>query len=194
MDTRAILVAAALEVLEREGGARFSTRAVCVIAAVSAPTLYHHFGNADGLLSAALEKAFQQLVESKHAAIESTDPKQALGEGWDDYVRFAAERPRLYAAMMARILQGAKIPAAEQAYSLLRDRVAAIAATGALVLDQEDAAEVVWASANAAAMLYATAAMQAAARLRTPSQAVIEGLRERALKMICQSDPRKERS
>jgi hypothetical protein len=40
-------------------------------------------------------------------------------EGWDDYVRFSAERPRLYAAMMARVLRGAAIPAVVAG---LRDR------------------------------------------------------------------------
>ncbi len=56
MDTRETLVAAALKILEREGAAQFSTRAVCSIAKVTAPTLYHHFGSADGLLSAAVEE------------------------------------------------------------------------------------------------------------------------------------------
>ncbi len=45
--------------------------------------------------------------------MRSPDPIAALRAGWDNYVRFAAERPRLYAAMMARILQGADIPAAD---------------------------------------------------------------------------------
>ena len=42
MDTRDTLLAAALKVLEDEGEAQFSTRSVCAIAKVTAPTLYHH--------------------------------------------------------------------------------------------------------------------------------------------------------
>ena len=38
MDTRAALLAAALKVLEEEGEAQFSTRSVCAIANVTAPT------------------------------------------------------------------------------------------------------------------------------------------------------------
>jgi AcrR family transcriptional regulator len=194
MNTRAILITAALGVLEREGEARFSTRAVCAIAKVSAPTLYHHFGSADGLLSAALSEAFQQLVARKQAGAAPSDPQLALNDGWDDYVAVAAEHPRLYAAMMARVLQGASIPAAERAYELLRDQIAAIDAAGGLAMDQHDAAQLVWASSNAAAMLHATAAMQAAARMPPPPKAVIDGLRERAMQMICRSDSSKERS
>src|SRR6516225_6840849 len=92
MDTRVTLLTAALKVLEDEGEAQFSTRAVCALANVTAPTLYHHYGSADGLLSAAMAEAFSQFLDSKKAAVKSTEPVTALREGWDDYVRFAAAR------------------------------------------------------------------------------------------------------
>jgi hypothetical protein len=53
------------------------------------------YGNADGLLSAAMVEAFSQFLESKKAAVQSPDPVTALREGWDDYVRFAA-RPHYF--------------------------------------------------------------------------------------------------
>ena len=92
MDTRDTLLNAALKVLEEEGEEQFSTRRICAIAKVTAPTLYHHFGNADGLLSAAMAEAFAQFLASKKAATQSANPVTALREGWDDYVRFAAAR------------------------------------------------------------------------------------------------------
>src|SRR5580698_11102175 len=156
MDARAALLAAALKVLEDKGEAQFSTRAVCALARVTAPTLYHHYGSADGLLSAAMTEAFSQFLESKKAAVQSPEPVTALREGWDDYVRFAAARPRLYAAMMARVLQGAQIPAAQQAFALLIERISAIGAQGRLDPTVEAAADLMWASANAASLLYVT--------------------------------------
>lgn len=185
MDTRDALLAAALKVLEEDGEAQFSTRAVCAIANVTAPTLYHHFGNADGLLSAALAEAFRQFLESKKAATTSPDPVIALEQGWDDYVRFAAARPRLYAAMMSRVLQGSSIPAAEQAFELLNQRIRAIAAEGRLAGTVEEAADQSWASANAAAMLHVTA------RLRSsppPDPAVLDALRDNAIRAILARD------
>ncbi|MDF2684643.1 MAG: TetR family transcriptional regulator [Brevibacillus sp.] len=47
----------------------------------------------------------------------------ALREGWDDYVRFAAAHPRFYAVMKGRVLNDAEIPAAEQAFALLIQRI-----------------------------------------------------------------------
>src|SRR5208282_1851356 len=181
MDTRETLVAAALKVLEQDGEAQFSTRAVCAIANVTAPTLYHHFGNADGLLSAAMAEAFAQFLESKKAAVQSPDPETALRQGWDDYVRFAAARPRLYAAMMSRVLQGGKIPAAEQGFAQLKDRIAAIAAEGRLAVMSEVAADLAWASVNAAALLHVTAQFRNTA---PPDPAAVNGLRELAMALI----------
>jgi len=186
MDTRAALLAAALKVLEEEGEAQFSTRSVCAIANVTAPTLYHYYGSADGLLSAAITEAFAQFLESKRAAVQSADPVIALREGWDDYVRFAAARPRLYAVMLSRVLDGATIPAAEQAFALLIERIAAIASKGRLALTVETAADLMWASANVASLLHITAQLRKAL---PPSSAVLDQIRENALRAIlnCES-------
>ena len=181
MNTRAALLSAALKVLEDEGEAQFSTRAVCALANVTAPTLYHHYGSADGLLSAAMTEAFSQFLESKKAAVQSRNPVTALREGWHDYVRFAAARPRLYAAMMSRLLNGAQIPAAEQAFALLIERLAAIAADGRLALAVTAAADVVWASANAASLLYVTAQLRKTA---LPTAVVLKHIRENAMQAI----------
>lgn len=188
MNTRESLVAAALEVLERDGESQFSTRAVCALAKVTAPTLYHHFGNADALLSAAIALAFEQFLASKKKAVGSSDPVTALTQGWDNYVRFAAERPRLYSAMMSRILSGAEIPAAKQAYGLLIDRIKAVAAEGKLVMETEAAAHVVWASANGAALLCATASQPGKISGHLPDPVVMRGLRDAAIRTICKTD------
>ena len=181
MNTRDILLDAALKVLEEDGEAQFSTRKVCAIANVTAPTLYHHYGSADGLLSAAMTEAFGQFLESKKAVVQSADPVMVLREGWNDYVRFAATRPRLYAAMMSRVLDGADIPAAEQAFALLITRIAAIAAKGRLRPTVAAAADLMWASANAASMLHVTARLRKGA---PPTAVVLEQIRENALRSI----------
>jgi AcrR family transcriptional regulator len=172
------LVAAALEVLEHQGEAAFSTRAVCAMAGVTAPTLYHHFGSADGLLNAAITEAFAQFLASKKAEVFSADPVVALRQGWDNYVRFATERPRLYAAMLVRVLQGASIPAADAARALLIERVQAVAGTYRLAMETHAAADLIWASAHAASTLYLIAQEQ------QPDPIVIETLREQAIQSI----------
>lgn len=185
MKTYDMLLNAALKLLEEKGEAQFTTRNVCAIANITAPSLYHHFGSVDGLLSAAIEQAFSQFLASKQAAVQSDDPATALREGWDDYVRFAAARPRLYAAMMSRVLDGAEIPAASQAYSLLLSRISAIAMQNRLAPSVDDAASIIWASANAASLLYVTAQLRSTG---APSTEVIAQIRENAFRTILNSE------
>ncbi len=181
MNTYDKILAAALMVLEEGGGAQFSTRAVTKIAQVTAPTLYHHFGNADGLLSAAIVEAFKQLFESKIAAVESTIPEMALRQGWDDYVRFAATRPRIYAAMMGRLLEGAHIEAADQSYQTLVKNIQRTAAEGKLAVPTQAAADLVWASANTASWLYVTAQIR---KEPPPETDVVDLIRESVMQII----------
>jgi len=134
------------------------------------------------LLSAALAEAFEQFLESKRLVKkQSADPAIALRKGWDNYVRFAAERPLLYAAMISRVLLGAKIPAAEEARASNLENIRAIAAQGRLAMSPEAAADLAWASAHAAATLHVTA------QGRAPDPAVINFLREQAMKTILKS-------
>lgn len=189
MNTYEKILAAALQVLEEEGGAKFSTRAVCTIAQVSAPTLYHHFGNADGLLSAAIMEAFQQLLQRKSAAVLSSHPQEALRQGWDNFVGFAATRPRLYSAMMGRLLEGAQIEAATRAYQLLVHNVQAIADEDQLAVPLETAAGLIWASANAASLLHVTAETR---KTPPPEPSVVHLIRESAMQLILKSDDEKE--
>ena len=96
-------------------------------------------------------------------------------------MRFAAARPGLYAAMMSRVLQGGKIPAAEQGFAQLIDRIAAIAAEGRLAVMSEAAVDLAWASANAAALLHVTAQFR---KTTPPDPTTVIGLREQAMTLI----------
>ncbi len=189
MDTRQTIVAAAISIIERDGQAKFTTREVCDLACVTAPTLYHHFGSVDGLLSAVITEAFDQFLLAKEDSVRSPDPIEALREGWDGYVLFAARRPRLYGAMMARVLQGINLPAADNAYRLLVDRIEAIAAVERLKVTVSAASQIAWASANAAALLHVTAALQVASEMQPADVKVIESLRDRSLETILRTTP-----
>lgn len=176
-----------MTLIEEEGEARFSTRAVCDLAKVTAPTLYHHFQSADGLLSSAITEAFEQFLVLKKMAVKSPDPVAALIEGWDNYVGFAAARPRLCAAMMARFLSGADLPAAREGQAMLRQRIARIEAAGRLAITPEAAVQLVWASVNVAAMLHLSATLQPGINMGTPDPATVARLRNSAVQVICTS-------
>lgn len=177
MDTKETLVAHALAIIESDGVAGFSTRRICTSSGVTAPTLYHHFGSADGLLSAAVMRGFAEFLVRKAGRAPKGSLADDLLDGWDDYVAFARERPRLYAAMTARLLSGADIPAAAEAKQLLVAKLQALEAGTRLTLPVSDAADLVWSTAHAAALLYAAAA-------DPPDSAVVGALRRTAANVL----------
>lgn len=67
------------------------------------------------------------------------------------------------------------------------ERVAAIAAEGGLAPTAEMAADLIWASANAASLLYVTVQLHKAP---PPTSAVLEDIREHAMQAILSSEPK----
>ena len=163
MDTRTRIAGIALSLIETAGPAGFTTRAVCERAGVTAPTLYHHFGDIDGLVSAAIEQGFELFLERKKAQPQSGDRLVDVMRGWDDYVAFARERPRLYAAMMSRVMEGRRIEAAIASRLHLEARLERLSEVRRLQYSIRTTADIMWATAHAAAMLCIAAAPKAPA-------------------------------
>jgi AcrR family transcriptional regulator len=111
--TRDRLLAAAGELLAESPDV--STRAICDRAGVQAPTLYHYFGNKQGLLAAVVETRFTSHMDEMTA---NGDPVAALRESWDHHVRFGLANPNHYA------LTSTLMPAAEKLLAVLLNDIA----------------------------------------------------------------------
>jgi AcrR family transcriptional regulator len=184
MNARSRLASEALAVLEQDGIEGFSTRKICERAGVTAPTLYHHFGDADGLVSAAVDRGFEEFLARKVSRPSTAHPEADLLEGWDDYVAFARERPRIYAAMIARVFGGGAVPAAEAARAHLVAKLDALAGAEGLALPVQAAADLLWATAHSAAMLYASRSSA------IPDDSVIAALRASAASVLINAPER----
>ena len=136
--TRDRLLAAAGELLTESP--EVSTRAICERAGVQAPTLYHYFGNKQGLIAAVVETRF---AEHMAAVAPDDDPVTALHSSWDHHVRFGLANPNHYA------LTSTLMPVAEK---LLTGHLNEIARHGRLRTAPEVAARQLVA-ANAGATL-----------------------------------------
>lgn len=111
--TRDRLLAAAGELLTESPDV--STRAICDRAGVQAPTLYHYFGNKQGLLAAVVESRFSAHLRSAPAG---DDPVATLRASWDHHVRFGLTNPNYYA------LTSTLMPVAEKLLSELLNDIA----------------------------------------------------------------------
>jgi AcrR family transcriptional regulator len=99
-DLQNALVDAAQTILEREGPAALSLRAVAREAGVSPAAPYHHFKDKDELIAAVAKRGFEMLSEAMRnaAARKDNDRDRGLAIGVA-YVCFARDNPAMYHTM-----------------------------------------------------------------------------------------------
>jgi AcrR family transcriptional regulator len=130
-DTRQALIDAAADVIARRGVEAASTREIYALAGVKAPTLYHHFGDKQGLLDAVVTDAFERYLAAKRALRPAGDAAAAVRQGWDLHVSFAIGNPALY-RLMWPAGQANLPPAAAESARSLREGFARLERQGAL--------------------------------------------------------------
>jgi AcrR family transcriptional regulator len=155
MSSRDRLLDAAAELLDESADHDVSTRAICERAGVQAPTLYHHFGNKQGLLATVVVEAFTTHLGANTAP---DNPVDALRFTWAEHLRFGVERPNIYTYAFGQLRSGEPAGLATVAERALLDRLNEVARHGMLRVAPEVAASRLFA-ANVGATL---------ARIATP--------------------------
>lgn len=141
---RAILEAT--EALLADGGeGAVSIREVCRRARVTAPTVYHHFGDKAALVDRVVDACFAELEHQFRGRRRPADPVAALRWGFERYVAYGVAHPAHYRLMFARRPSRAT-PAAVASYDSLRRGVAATAAAGRLRVGVEEGTAAFWAA------------------------------------------------
>src|SRR5271163_4591233 len=129
-DLSRALVAAGRRILEAEGPAALSLRAVAREAGVSPAAPYHHFKDKSELLDAVAEEGWHELGDAIRKGLASADdPKLALHEVGVAYVTFARQNPALYRLMYHAACNRAMMPdkakGADSGYAHVRDALIA---------------------------------------------------------------------
>jgi AcrR family transcriptional regulator len=148
LQTRDRLLLAGATLLDESKGKAVSTRAICERAGVQAPTLYHHFGNRDGLFDAVLSHGFKAFLSERRTA-PGRDPIADIREGWDTHVHFGLEHPEFYALIYGRVRPGVPCAVVADVEAMILDALQPAARQGRLrVSPDEAAAHVVAASSG----------------------------------------------
>ena len=133
---RDALIAAAQEILEDEGLAALSLRAVARRAGVSPAAPYHHFPDKQALLDAVAERGFDALTAAMTTRMDKVGGAAArLDASGIGYVAFAVGNPALCGLMFSVAGQNASGGTAldrarQRAYAVLQDAVAACSPDG----------------------------------------------------------------
>ncbi|MEU6619674.1 TetR/AcrR family transcriptional regulator [Streptomyces litmocidini] len=153
-DLRAACLRAARELLEEDGSAGLSLRAVARRAGVSPTAPYRHYADREALVSAVAAEGYRELAEHLTAAHPAPSTPDDLAAVAVAYVRFALDHPAMFRAMFAEPCD----PTSEE-------RVAATAAISAYVQgivrdafpgaeDTDALATTVWALVHGLAFLH----------------------------------------
>src|SRR5215469_5641842 len=153
MSTRQRMIEVTADLLQKSQGARVSTRAICEAAGVKAPTLYHHFGDKEGLYDAVAAYGFETYVAAKRSLLPHTDdPVADLLYSWDVHVEFGVAHPALYMLMNGNTRNRTGSPAALEARRVLVGLLAAVDGAGRLAIDLDHATSIVEAAGVGATM------------------------------------------
>src|SRR3989442_3979349 len=153
MTVRTRILEAAAGLLAQSADADASTRAICDAAGVTAPTLYHHFGDKEGLLAAVVDFGWAAFLESKRAtaAVVHAHIADDIRAGWDNHLEFARENPNFYKLIWSPAIS-ANSAAFREAFQMLRDRLELGASPGQLRGSLETGARMVMSATTGAAL------------------------------------------
>lgn len=140
-DGRIRIVDAAVKLIETDGLAAVTTRAVAAAAGVNSPAIYRLFNDMQGLLDAVVVQGFRDYLRDKPEASATDDPVDVLRAGWDSHVAFGLQHPELYRLMYAPSTVGQLSEAATIAFDRLLGIVRRIARAGRLTVDTFTAAD-----------------------------------------------------
>jgi AcrR family transcriptional regulator len=153
MTVKTRILEAASDLLACSADVDVSTRATCEAAGVTAPTLYHHFGDKEGLLAAVVDFGWASFLERKRAVAEVVHAHVAddIRAGWDNHLEFALENPNFYKVMWSPAVS-ANSTAFREAFQMLNDRLALGAGRGQLGVSVEVGARMVMSAVTGAAL------------------------------------------
>ncbi|MCJ2188113.1 TetR/AcrR family transcriptional regulator [Novosphingobium beihaiensis] len=146
---RTRLIGAAERLLDEQGEAAVTLRALARETGVSAMAPYRHFADKAALLGAVAEAGFAQLAAVLEEADAQEDPRSALVAQGQAYFRFAQDRPALFRLMFGgKPVCEAPPQAHGDAFAVLFRRVSGMAAG-----DPQTAALAAWSTVHGLATL-----------------------------------------
>ncbi|OPC76920.1 TetR family transcriptional regulator [Embleya scabrispora] len=152
-DLRTACLRAARDLLEEDGSAALSLRAVARRAGVSTGAPYRHYADREALLSAVAAEGYRELTEQLASVHPSPATPDELADVAVAYVRFALRHPALFRVMFAEPCDPANEERAN-ATAAIKEYVRGIARAAFPHGDPEALSTMVWALVHGLAFLH----------------------------------------
>ena len=154
---RTRIIGAAAALLAKSVDGDVSTREICDAAGVTAPTLYHYFGDKETLLRAVVDFGWTNFLESKRtvATVVHDHIGDDIRAGWYNHIEFAQKNPNFYRLMWSPGVAPNSV-ALREAHQMLYDRMKLGASRGQLRVSPAMAARIVMSATVGAALALIT--------------------------------------
>ena len=175
------LISKAAELLDEKGAEKFSMREVARRAGVAVAAPSHHFGNAQGLLTAVATCAFERLTDEQIKAVRAADsPEDKVVALAQTYIDMSARFPG-YAAVLFRWdlvnhQDKSHAAAAAASFAFLKETVATALPEDTPKSHIEHVSKAVWAMAHGFVALSLTGGKNTKARTSFAIRALLRGL------------------
>lgn len=140
LPAKARLLKAAAGLLANSAGGPVSTRQITELAGVTAPTLYHHFGDKEGLFNAVIDAGFEEYVAGEHNFAPTGQPLEDVRQIWDNHLQFGLDNPQLYSVMFGNIRPESRPARVSEAEGFMEEMLEKAAAAGQLRVSPSEAA------------------------------------------------------
>lgn len=138
------LLKAAMRLLSTLGREGATSRAICAEVGVTAPTMYHHYGDLAGLHKAAIDETYLQVAEAYRRGAKEKGPLQGLRNGWAAFNHFAHEEPQMCRIVIQQILAGEPPASIADTLSTVADDLKILYADGTLTVAPQTAVQLLW--------------------------------------------------
>lgn len=138
------LVRAARHLLSNEGREGASSRAICALADVGAPTIYHYFGDLDGLHRAAIDETYEQVAEAYLMGSRKLGALEGLRSGWGAFNHFAYKEPLMCRLVIQHILAGEPPAKVSETLTAVEEDLSKLYDAGNISCPAHEAVQLLW--------------------------------------------------
>jgi len=114
---------------------------------VTPPTLYHHFGDLQGLHKAAIDETYLQVAAAYHEGTDEKGPLKGIRDGWATFLRFAYTEPNMCRLVIQQIMAGEPPSLVADTLRGLADDLQLFQSRGLLRYPPLQTAQLLWISA-----------------------------------------------
>lgn len=145
-DVKRDLLRAAMQLLSSEGREGATMRAICAAAGVTPPTLYHYYGDLEGLHKAAIDETYLGVADAYHGGTEEKGPLTGIRDGWATFLEFAHSEPNMCRIVIQQIMAGKPPSMVMETLQGLAQDLNGFHAQGLLKHSPKDTAQLLWMS------------------------------------------------